>query len=70
MSQWKDAKNEPPKESIECIIVIHGETMEFGYYNAKYKRFELPNPCAFDGWPIPIDGVTHWMPLPERPTTE
>lgn len=67
MSQWRSAKNDPPKESIPCIFLTYGNQMKFGYYNAKEKRFEVPNDNSFDGWPIPVSGVTHWMPKPKLP---
>lgn len=67
---WRNAKTDPPKESIDCIFLTWGNKMVFGYYNAEEKRFEVPNDNSFDGWPIPVSGVTHWMPKPELPKTE
>lgn len=66
MSEWISVKDRLPDRTCKCLLIMY-RTIELGYYNAKEKRFEIPNDCAFDGWPIPVDGVTHWMPLPEPP---
>lgn len=64
--EWISVKDRLP-EMNKTVLIVRSGSVEIGFYNAKDKRFYVPNESAFDGWPIPVDGVTHWMPLPEPP---
>lgn len=65
--EWISVKNRLPQKNKGVLMVRNG-SVEIGFYNAKDARFCVPNENAFDGWPIPVDDITHWMPLPEPPT--
>lgn len=60
-SQWIDAKEMPPKEEGEYIVMIQGSDKPTALYFT-------PD----DGWWVSIEvmrkyTVTHWKPLPKAP---
>jgi len=60
-SQWIDAKEMPPKEEGEYIVMIQGADKPTALYFT-------PD----DGWWVSIEAmrkytVTHWKPLPKAP---
>lgn len=57
-TSWISVKDRVPEKSMLVLGVVHGHVGELAYINDRnvFKRRERP-----------IEGVTHWMPLPEPP---
>lgn len=55
---WISVKDRVPEKSTLVLGVVHGHVGELAYINDRnvFKRRECP-----------IEGVTHWAPLPEPP---
>lgn len=56
MPKWISVKERMPEKSMLVLGVVHGHVGELAYINDRnvFKRREHP-----------IEGVTHWMPLPD-----
>ena len=65
MTQWIDAKINPPKEDGEYIVFAKNLT---GYWKLDKPVFTC-NYCLgewiFQGWED--NRITHWMPMPKPP---
>lgn len=57
-TSWISVKDNIPKKSMLVLGVVHGHVGELAYINDRnvFERRERP-----------IEGVTHWAPLPEPP---
>lgn len=57
-TSWISAKDKVPEKTMLLLGVVHGHVGELAYIN---------NRNVFERRERPIEGVTHWMPLPEPP---
>ena len=61
MPRWISVKERMPEKSMLVLGVVHGHVGELAYIkdrNVFERREHL------------IEGVTHWMPLPDAPEVE
>lgn len=77
---WIKIKDELPKEFVEVLIYHRMNTINIG--TLKGEEFILKDvaPCYYikdsglftPGWitSYPLDVITHWMPLPQKPNEE
>lgn len=58
---WISVKERMPEKSMLVLGVVHGHVGELAYINDRniFKRREHP-----------IEGVTHWMQLPDAPEVD
>lgn len=55
---WISVKDRLPEKTMLVLGVVHGHVGELAYIN---------NRNLFERRERPIEGVTHWVPLPEPP---
>lgn len=60
-TRWISVKDRLPEKTMLVLGVVHGHVGELAYIN---------NRNLFERRERPIEGVTHWMPLPEPPEEE
>lgn len=58
---WVSVGDRLPDGDNDMLVWSLGRYMDIGWYNN--ESFRWYTTCS-DDW---IDGVTHWMPLPEPP---
>lgn len=76
-NNWISVKTQLPQKSGEYLVYTEdgdmfnvkfdediGELGEFGTY---YELFDFDTGAICGSEWIKTDGITHWMPLPERP---
>lgn len=64
--KWIDVRTDLPKTMTMVLIYTQFGTQDVSCYRKIFDHDEpkfIANACA-------IDGVTHWMPLPEPPVRE
>ena len=61
MPRWISVKERMPEKSMLVLGVVHGHVGELAYINDRN---------VFERREHPIEGVTHWMLLPDAPEVE
>ena len=59
VQKWIPANERLPDVGCEVLIMCKNKSYGVGMYSDTYRDF-------FSGQ-FPVNGVTHWMPLPEAP---
>ena len=69
-NRWISEQERLPKNDDQ-VLAWYMFDMDIARYNAKKDQWEIWSIDDFDGmaW-LTVNGVTHWMPLPEPPREE
>lgn len=63
--EWIRVKDRLPEKSGAYLTFLDNKGTEVFSYSERHKAFNADDDD--DGCVYAIDGVTHWMPLPEPP---
>lgn len=63
--KWISINEKRPEKSGAYLTFLENGEMEVFSYSKRHNAFNADDDD--DGCLYAIDGVTHWMPLPEKP---
>lgn len=66
-TDWISTKDLMPPKDVRVLCFYYGEYMDVMEY--WYDDEQTGKPNFFNPPAPPVDDVTHWMPLPEKPTS-